>query len=360
MNLIQTRTHSKRKQYAISILLVAITAVLGYFMVDFIGHRAVALMLMLTVSLTAILFDIFPVLIAALLSALIWNFFFIPPIYTFHIETPEDALMFSMYFVIALINSVLTSKIREFEQKSRDEEEKGKSIQLYKTLLSSLSHELKTPISAIIGAIDTIKDNQSKLTDLTINELYDQIEVSGLRLNRQVENLLNMNRLEAKILQPKLDWVDVNELIFDIIRQNKESAINHTLIFEANEELPLFKTDGIFIEQICQNIIHNALQHTPHYSTIIIGVTDEGSAFTINISDNGFGFPLDKIELVFNKFYRVNNSQTGGTGLGLSIAKGFTEALGGNILLENLEAGGANFHINIPAESSYLNSLKNE
>ncbi len=341
-------------------MLVSFTAVLNYFMVDYIGHRAVALILMLTVSLTAILFDIFPVLIAALLSALIWNFFFIPPVFTFHIETPEDVLMFLMYFVIALINAVLTFKIREFEQNSREEEEKGKSIQLYKTLLSSLSHELKTPISTIIGAIDTIKENELKLTDLNKNALYTEIEVAGLRLNRQVENLLNLNRLEAKILQPKLDWIDVNELIFDVLRQNKENSTNHFVVFDTNEQLPLFKTDGIFIEHILQNIIHNAIQHTPDDSTININVTAENSGFTATISDNGDGFPIDKIDLVFNKFYRVNNSQTGGTGLGLSIAKGFTEALGGNIKLENIDTGGAYFRIYIPSESSYINSLKNE
>jgi two-component system sensor histidine kinase KdpD len=360
MGLLQTRTYSNKKQYALSILIVALTALLGFFSVDYIGHRAVALILMLAVSLTAILFDIIPVLIAALLSALIWNFFFIPPILTFHIDTPEDVLMFLMYFVIALINTVLTFKIREFEQKSRVEEEKGKSIQLYNTLLNSLSHELKTPISTIIGAIDTIKDNETKLTEHNKNELYTEIEIAGLRLNRQVENLLNMNRLEAKILQPKLDWVDVNELIFDVIRRNSENATSHQINFEVNDKLPLFRTDGIFIEQIFQNIIYNALQHTPSGSTIGISVESVNNGFVTTIVDNGQGFPSHKIELVFNKFYRLNNSKTGGTGLGLSIAKGFSEALGGNILLENLDKGGAKFCIFIPAESSYINNLKNE
>jgi two-component system sensor histidine kinase KdpD len=89
--------------------------------------------------------DIFPVLAAALLSALIWNFFFIPPTFTLQIRTPEDALMFLMYFLIASINAVLTYKIREFEKKARDREEKENTIKLYNTILNSLSHELRTP-----------------------------------------------------------------------------------------------------------------------------------------------------------------------------------------------------------------------
>jgi two-component system sensor histidine kinase KdpD len=139
--------------------------------------------LLLVVSLNAILFDIFPVMLSALLSALIWNFFFIPPTMNFHIGTPEDGLMFLMYFVIASINAVLTYKIREVERKKRDDEEKAKALKLYNTLLNSLSHELRTPISTIIGAIDTVKDNQTKLSDSNRNELYSEIEIAGFRLN---------------------------------------------------------------------------------------------------------------------------------------------------------------------------------
>jgi two-component system sensor histidine kinase KdpD len=93
-------------------MLVVITSSALYFFVDLIGYRVVALILLLGVSLLAMLFDIFPVLVAAMLSALIWNYFFIPPTFTFNVGTPEDGLMFMMYFVVALINAVLTSKIR--------------------------------------------------------------------------------------------------------------------------------------------------------------------------------------------------------------------------------------------------------
>src|SRR5690606_32655119 len=149
ITLLNARHYTKQKQYLISLILIIGTALLCFFSVDFIGYRAVALILLLVVSLNAILFDILPVLLSALLSALIWNFFFIPPIMTFHVGTPEDGLMFLMYFVIASINAVLTFKIREFERNERDEEDKAKAIKLYNTLLNSLSHELRTPIATI-------------------------------------------------------------------------------------------------------------------------------------------------------------------------------------------------------------------
>ena len=360
MDILKTRNYSKTNQYVISILFIAVTTIVCFYSVEFVGYQAVALILLLAVSLNAILFDIFPVLLSALLSALIWNFLFIPPVFTFHIDNIEDTLMFLMYFVIALINAVLTFKIKAFQQKEKDKENKEKSIKLYNTLLNSLSHELRTPISTIIGAIDTIKDRHTKLSDHNREELFSEIEIAGFRLNRQVKNLLNMSRLEAGFIQPKNDWCDLNELVFTAIKDEKGETNNNIIEFTPNENLPLFKFDSGLVEQILQNIIHNALQHTPENSTITIELNHSETHCIIQISDNGKGFPENEINLVFNKFYRLNNTATGGTGLGLSIVKGFTEAMNGKVHLGNLSQGGAKFTIEIPVKTSYINNLKNE
>lgn len=360
MELFKTRKYNIKKQYLISILLIILASVACFFTIDFIGYRVVALILLLVVSLLAMLFDIFPVLLTALLSALILNFFFIPPIMTLHIGTPEDGLMFLMYFVIASINAVLTFKIKEFENKEREQEEKEKSIKLYNTLLNSLSHELRTPIATIIGAIDTIKDTNTKLSESNKNELYSEIEIASFRLNRQVENLLSMSRLEAGVLQPKLDWCDLNELIFKVIKNNKNDSENHKILFAPNDSLPLFKLDSGLITELLHNIIHNAIQHTAKGTIIKIAIDTADNLCQIVISDNGAGFPENEIEFVFDKFYRLNNSSTGGTGLGLSIVKGFTEAMGGKIHLENKPEGGAKFTVLIPAETSSIIDIENE
>ena len=136
-----------------------IVSIACFLFVDLVGYRVVALVLLVTVSLLAMLFEISPVLIAAVLSALIWNFFFIPPIFTFHVDHAEDLLMFLMYFLVAMVNAVLTFKIREAETIARDKEEKENALRHYNVLLNSLSHELRTPIATIIGAVDTLKEN---------------------------------------------------------------------------------------------------------------------------------------------------------------------------------------------------------
>ncbi|WP_211296738.1 sensor histidine kinase [Polaribacter butkevichii] len=360
MDLFKTRKYSRKKQYLISVLLITITAVLCFISINIIGYRAVALILLLVVSVNAILFDIYPVLLSSILSALIWNFFFIPPTFNLHIGTAEDALMFLMYFVIASINAVLTYKIREVERKERDEAEKEKSIKLYNTLLNSLSHELRTPIATIIGAIDTIKDPQTNISENNKNELYTEIEIASFRLNQQVENLLSMSRLEAGFIKPKIDWCDLNELVFAAIKDNADDASQHNIKFLANEQLPLFKIDNGLIQQILYNLIHNAIQHTPKNTTISIELDYNETHCIISIFDNGKGFPDNEIDNVFNKFYRLTRTSTGGTGLGLSIVKGFTEAMNGKVYLENLLQGGAKFRIEIPCEFSLNIHIENE
>lgn len=359
MKRFNTRKYRLIAQFSISIGLVLLVASVCYITSYLIGYRIVALALLMTTSIVAMLFDIIPVLSAAILSAVIWNFFFIPPIYTFHIGNTEDMLMFLLYFLIALVNAMLTFKIREAESKARDKEEKENTIKLYDTLLNSLSHELRTPISTIIGAVDTLKENKENLSPAIQSDLLSEIDSASIRLNRQVENLLNISRLESGMLRPKADWCDINEFIHAVV-QKSALAGAHKIIFNQNDSLPLFKLDSGLLEQVVYNLIYNAIQYTPHDSRIEIEVYHEQDYCIIIISDNGKGFPDNEINHVFNKFYRLSYTKTGGSGLGLSIVKGFIEAMGGRVILENLKPNGARFTLHIPAETSFLNSLKNE
>jgi two-component system sensor histidine kinase KdpD len=265
-----------------------------------------------------------------------------------------------MYLIIALVSAVLTYKIREAENKARDKEEKEKTIQLYDTLLNSLSHELRTPIATIIGAIDTLKEHKNKLSENNQTELLEEIDKASIRLNRHVENLLNMSRLETGTLKTKLDWCDLNELIYAVVEKIAVVKNEHTIDFVPDEKLPLFKLDTGLIEEIIRNLVLNAIQYTPKKSVIKIAATHQSENCIISISDTGNGFPESQIEFVFDKFFRLPNTKTGGSGLGLSIVKGFVEAHNGSISLKNNANSGACFTITIPTEATYLNYLKNE
>jgi two-component system, OmpR family, sensor histidine kinase KdpD len=351
---------NKSQQYLLCLLLIGIVSVACYFLSAYVGYKVVALILLVTVSLVAMFFNIWIVLMAAILSALIWDFFFIPPRFTFTVRDTEDALMLLMYFIIALVNAVLTLKIRQIEKETQKKEEKEKTVVLYNTILNSLSHELKTPISTIIAATDNLLTDNEKLSDQSKNELVKEISKASIRLDRQVENLLNMSRLESGFIKLNKDWCDLNELIHDVVNRLKENLEDRAIIIQIQENIPLFKLDFGFIEQVLHNLIHNAALYIPKYCVITIKAMCRDEKLVLIVEDNGYGFPEDEIGRVFDKFYRLRNSSTGGTGLGLSIVKGFVEAHNGKIKLENIPDGGAKFTIEIPTETSYINYLKNE
>lgn len=348
-------------QYLLSLALILLISLTCLSFVHIIGYRVVALILLLAVSILAMIFDIIPVMISAIFSALFWNFFFIPPFYNFTISSSEDVLLFLMYFAIALVNAVLTARIRKAEASAREKEEKEKTIRMYNTVLNSLSHELRTPISTIIGAVDALKDSHINLSGSDRSDLLAEIDIASTRLNMQVENLLNMSRLESGFIKPQPDWCDLPELVHRIIQRQEMTAGDHVIRFNPEEGLPLFYLDAGLVEQVMRNLVRNALQYTPEGSVIDISVLYNGKECVIEIADNGPGFPEGQIEAVFEKFYRLKGSAPGGTGLGLSIVKGLVEAMNGRVKLENLPGSkGAKFIISIPSQISNISDFQNE
>lgn len=354
-----TRELSSLKQFLISSFVIILIALITFLFKDIIGYKVVALILLMSLSIIAMLFDIKPVLFSALLSSLIWNFFFIPPIFTFHITSTEDGLMFLLYFIIAFVNTVLSFKIRKEEKKSREKEKEVEQIEFYNTLLNSLSHELRTPIATIIGSVDTLQDDSIQLIENQRKELLFQIDTASTRLNRQVENLLNMSRLESGILRPNLEWFDSNELISKVI-QDFSKTHQEKISFAPNETMPLMKVDIGLMEQIIHNIIHNSLQYADDNNKISIYSIFKNNVWSLTIADTGFGIDEKYIDKIFDKFYRVPNSKTGGSGLGLSIVKGFIEMQNGMISVKNNTLNGVSFIIELPVKVSFLNNLNNE
>ena len=358
MDFLLFRNISKSRQYAYSIGLICSVSVLCFAFSPYIGYKVVAFILLVAVSLIAMTFDIWPVFVAAIISALIWDFFFIPPRFTLHVSSTEDAILLVMYFLIALVNAVLTYKIRKIEKEAKQKEERANTIKLYNTLLNSLSHELRTPIATIIGATDNLQINNDNLSERNKYELINEISKASLRLNQQVENLLNMSRLESGFVQPKMDWCDISEIIYNVVKRIEESKVSQKITININPDIPLFKLDKGMLEQIIYNLLNNAVLYTEPHNSINIVANFYADVLEIIVADDGNGFPENEIVNVFDKFYRLKNTKAGGTGLGLSIVKGFTEALGGSVGLENISTGGAKFKIQITARTSHFKSEK--
>ena len=264
-------------------------------------------------------------------------------------------MLLSMYFIIASVNAILTYKIRQVEKIFRSKEEKVRSLALYDTLMNSLSHELRTPIATIIGATDNLLVEPSRLKEGDGKILLTEIATASLRLNRQVENLLNMSRLESGFVRIKKDWCHIDELVYQVVRLLETSFSRRRVQINIPDGLPLVRLDYGLMEQVLYNLIHNAILYTPEGTNIDIQADCPNENLVMVVEDSGHGIAAVDIANVFDKFYRPLHAPSGGSGLGLSIVKGFVEAHHGTVYLSNREGGGARFVITIPVEKLYLN-----
>ncbi len=481
-------------QYVFTTLAVVFCSFICFHFAAYLGYQSVSFILLFVVSFLATFMGIGPILLGCSLSAFIWNFFFIPPRFTLHIDKTEDVMMLGMFFIIALVNGVLTSRVRRQERLTRDREEKtaalyqltkeleaaestdklletaiknikkhfgldavfilhdnagrlsefsgrhgetritdsemsvaqwvfrhsrkagkftdtlpsnrftfyplsGSSIRpgvlavelgshfhddksqfwdafinqisnsierrllnelarkarfldesdkLYKTLFNSISHELRIPVAAIMGSSDSLLSSEH--TAEIRNELYKEIYKASVRLNRLIENLLNMSRLESGRITPRRDWFDIHDLVNKVCENLQEELKSFKLHVVIPDDMPLVKIDFGLLEEALYNLVHNATQYSSPGTRIRIKSFYDNGKLIIQIMDRGPGFSPNEIQFIFNKFYRVEGSKPGGTGLGLSIAKGFVEAQNGTISVENRQNGGARFIIEIPTE----------
>jgi len=480
--------------YLLSVAITSGTALLCTPLANSQNYHMVSFILLFAVTIMSVFLGIGPVLVASTLSALAWNYFFIPPYYTFKIEKTEDILIFGLFFIIVLVNGILTTRVRRQEKLARDREKRtnalfqltkelskasgidevirvasarinihfnlnpvfilqdgnnkledigrkphtitlscsekhvaewvynnskeageftpntfavdgtyypltgtrmnpgvisvrqnkpfeneqrsfwdifvtqvsnaiereflgelaqkarllNESERLYRTLFSSISHELRIPVATIMGASDSIiNSTKSKRAQ---SELCVEIFTASLRLNRLIENLLNISRIESGHISLRPDWCDLNDLINKVTEDLKDELKPFSFRVIIEDEMPLVRIDFGLMERVLYNLILNATQHAPPASVILLKTYSSNGQLVIEITDNGPGFPEKELANVFKKFFRGSGSKTGGLGLGLSIVKGFVEAHNGKIIAENNVKGGAKFTILIPTE----------
>ncbi len=231
----------------------------------------------------------------------------------------------------------------------------AESERLYKTLFNSISHEFRTPIATIMGMSENLLSpaSRNRKPDSEIDNLRE-IHIAAERLNRLVANLLDMTRLESGMIQPKLDWCDIRDIINQSIKGLERELSEHKVNVEV-KDVPLLKLDFVLIEQALTNLIHNALLYTPDGTTITIASFIDEKDCAISVTDEGPGFLESDTEKVFEKFYRATDGKAGGTGLGLTIARGFIDAHHGTITARNRNGGGAEFIIRLPMEKGVRN-----
>ncbi|HZJ38669.1 MAG TPA: DUF4118 domain-containing protein [Chthoniobacterales bacterium] len=352
-------TFAPLKQYLMAVAGVAALTVACWLLKSLTGYGAISLIYLLGVLLAGMVLSRGPVLLVAALSAIAWNFLFIPPLFTLHIAKLEDALTFATYFIIALTVGNLTAQLKTREHLAAQVQLAKNSERLRKTLLDCVSHELKTPLAAIGAASQELLRLEPTASNTEmLKQLASEIHYGSHRLHRVVNNLLDMNRLESSVIQPNAEWCDVRELLQSAIEIERESLNGREIKLDVPENVPLVLVDHTLIEQAVAKLLANAGSHTPSRLPIEVDAEYQDGQLIICVSDRGPGLPLESVEKLFEKFYRGDGRKTGGLGLGLSIARGFVEAHGGRLVAENRDGGGARFTINLPVRTTTESALE--
>ena len=225
----------------------------------------------------------------------------------------------------------------------------AESEHIRSTLLSSVSHDLKTPLAAIAGASSTLLQLEPTTTG-TRRELLDTIADEAVRLNRLLENILQIARLDSGAVTPNKQWNVLEDIIGSALRRTKPNLVDHRVEVRLPAEMSLLFVDGLLFEQVFTNLLENAARYTPAGSHVLITAIIENRELVVTIADDGPGLPIGSEETIFDRFYRgATGPDAGrGSGLGLAICRAITHLHGGSIKAADRPAGGAAFTIRLP------------
>jgi len=240
--------------------------------------------------------------------------------------------------------------------------EKARQTQLLKekeklqtALLNSISHDFRTPLVSITGALSSLRDQAHLLNEEARNDLLDTAWEEAERLNHLVGNLLDMTRLEANAIRLKKTPYDVQEIIGAALAQMKHRLATHEVVVNLPPGLPLIDADFMLLVQVLTNLLDNAAKYSSEHTRIEI-CAEQNDQVKIMVADQGMGIKESELQRIFEKFYRAEGSGiAGGTGLGLSICQGIVEAHGGRVWAQNRPEGGALFTFTMP-----IAELRNE
>ena len=222
---------------------------------------------------------------------------------------------------------------------------------LRSALLTSISHDLKTPLAAILGAAGTLRDYLDSMTEEDRTDLLSTIVDESERLNRFIANLLDMTRIGSGAMQPNSAPNFIEDIVGSALRRSAKILIHHQIDLDIAADLPMVRVDPVLLEQVLFNLLDNAAKYAPEGSTIDLKSWANAYNVFVEISDEGPGIPANDLERVFDTFYRVGKGDQvrAGTGLGLSICRGFVEAMGGTVTAANRQdRQGATFTIRLP------------
>jgi K+-sensing histidine kinase KdpD len=364
-----------------------VTACLSPFR-EHINSTTVALAFLLVVLFVAILWGSRPALLASVLGVVCFNFFFIPPVYTFIIADPQNWVALAVFFITAFTVGQLSARARrrareaeaqrseikrlyedlqEAFDRASEAEALKRSERLKSALLDAVTHDIRTPLTSIKASATLLLEDREateEIEKLSPEEQQAMLRVithGADRLDRFVEGIVDLARIDAGDMKLYRNWGAVDEIIDAALAQAEPLTRQHQIQVSVEDELPVVRVDARAVAEVIYTLIDNASKYAPPKTMIVVEanrVADD--LIEVAVEDRGPGIPTHLRERVFERFYRgtgngATGGQTGGIGMGLAIAKGIVEAHSGRILIEDGTAGhGARIVFTVPVGDDEL------
>jgi two-component system sensor histidine kinase KdpD len=325
---------------------------------DFFAKGQWAILYLLVVVLVAGVSGTGPAVLAAVLAFFAWNFFLLPPYHTLRIHDSKDLLALFALLVAGVVMGVQTGRFKEREARERTlrddlaraEAEREADV-LKSSLLSSVSHELKTPLAALTATVSNLLESDTTWDERATRAELEAIVADITRLNNAITSLLDLSRLEARTWNPHPDWYELEEIL-DVALDRLPPSERERVRLLLSPDVPPLHIDFEQWVRVLQGLVENALLYGAGGEVRVGADLDRGEV-TVWVEDDGPGVPPEERAHVFEKFFRGKEARArvpAGTGLGLAIAREIVVAHGGTVDLGTSASGGARFSIHLPAE----------
>jgi len=325
--------------YAGAVLACLFTAVIASFLTRWLDPANIVMLFLLTVFLVAWLLGRGPALLAAFLAVALFDFFFIQPHFSFAVADAQHLITFAVMLAVALVTGQLAAVARErlrYVEMVQETRMQAEAERLRHSILASLSHDLRTPLAALVGLADTLVLARPKLPpphDETARALRDQAQ----SLAEMVNNLLELARLTQGRQPLNLEWQPLEEIVGAAIQRLGPVLDAHPVSVDLDPGLPLLQFDAVLLERVLGNLLDNAAKHTPPGTLVFVEARVRGDVAEVSVRDSGPGFPSE-----------AGFDAPASLGLGLSICQAIVTAHGGKLRLENGPDGGARVTFTLP------------
>lgn len=301
----------------------------------------VAMLYLLPVVAIALRFTRGAAVAASVLGVAAFDFFFVPPRFTFAVADVQYLITFAIMLVVALVISTLVAIVRQAETEY-----------VRSTLLASISHDLRTPLAVIAGAASSLAERGERMEPQERAALARGIYGHAQEMAELMSNVLQMTSLEHGRVEPRRDWVALAEVVGSALERTRERLGDRPVEILLPQDLPLLRADPLLLEQVLGNLLENAAKHTPAGTRIRIRAQPRDTELLVSVEDEGPGLPPGAAEFLFAKFERgEHEGVVSGVGLGLAICRAIVRLHGGRIWGERLAAGGSAFRLTLPMQA---------